>query len=95
MASPRKSDDRTVARTYRAAIRIGEDFITLEETIALPIDASDEEAGASTVPSVRLLTRRSPTFARLRPRPRPSRCATPMHQQATSSATTSLPCKSK
>jgi hypothetical protein len=43
MASPRKSDDRTVARTYRAAIRIGEDFITLEETIALPIDASDEE----------------------------------------------------
>lgn len=43
MASPRKSDDRTVARTYRAAIRIGEDFITLEETIALPVDASDEE----------------------------------------------------
>jgi hypothetical protein len=43
MASPRKSDDRTVSRTYRAAIRIGEDFITLEETIALPLDASDEE----------------------------------------------------
>lgn len=33
-AAPRKNDDRTVARTYRAAIRIGEDFITLEETIA-------------------------------------------------------------
>ena len=32
-----------VSRTYRAAIRIGEDFITLEETIALPLDASDEE----------------------------------------------------
>jgi hypothetical protein len=32
-----------VTRTYRAAIRIGEDFITLEETIALPIDASDAE----------------------------------------------------
>ncbi len=44
MASPRKSgDERTISRTYRAAIRIGEDFITLEETIALPIDASDEE----------------------------------------------------
>jgi hypothetical protein len=44
MASARKSgDERSVSRTYRAAIRIGEDFITLEETIALPIDASDEE----------------------------------------------------
>ena len=44
MASPRKNgDERSVSRTYRAAIRIGEDFITLEETIALPIDASDEE----------------------------------------------------
>ena len=44
MATPRKSgDERTISRTYRAAIRIGEDFITLEETIALPIDASDDE----------------------------------------------------
>jgi hypothetical protein len=44
MANPRKGgDERTVSRTYRAAIRIGEDFITLEETIALPLDASDEE----------------------------------------------------
>lgn len=43
MASPRKGDERLVSRTYRAAIRIGEDFITLEETIALPLDASDEE----------------------------------------------------
>jgi len=44
MATPRKSgEDRTVSRTYRAAIRIGEDFITMEETIALPLDASDEE----------------------------------------------------
>lgn len=31
-----------VTRTYRAAIRLGEDFITLEETITLPLDASDE-----------------------------------------------------
>ena len=44
MASPRKSgDDRMVSRTYRAAIRLGEDFITLEETVTLPLDASDEE----------------------------------------------------
>ena len=44
MAAPRKNgDERVVSRTYRAAIRIGEDFITLEETIALPLDASDEE----------------------------------------------------
>src|SRR5204863_10039203 len=44
MASPRKSgDERLVSRTYRAAIRIGEDFITLGETVTLPLDASDEE----------------------------------------------------
>src|SRR5262245_60107349 len=44
MASPRKSgDERLVSRTYRAAIRLGEDFITLEETISLPLDASDAE----------------------------------------------------
>ncbi|NJN17151.1 MAG: hypothetical protein HC822_13185 [Oscillochloris sp.] len=35
--------ERNVTRTYRAAIRIGEDFITLEETISLPIDAADDE----------------------------------------------------
>ena len=33
----------TVSRTFRAAIRIGEDFYTVEETITLPIDAGDEE----------------------------------------------------
>jgi pyruvate/2-oxoglutarate dehydrogenase complex dihydrolipoamide acyltransferase (E2) component len=43
MATPRKQDDRLVSRTYRAAIRLGEDFITIEETIALPVDASDDE----------------------------------------------------
>lgn len=44
MATPRKnSDDRLVSRTYRAAVRIGEDFITVEETITLPVDASDDE----------------------------------------------------
>jgi len=44
MATPRKSgDERMVSRTYRAAIRIGEDFITMEETITLPPEASDED----------------------------------------------------
>lgn len=32
----------TVARTYRAAIKVGEDYVTLEETVTLPIDASDD-----------------------------------------------------
>jgi hypothetical protein len=35
--------ERSVTRTYRAAIRIGEDFITLEETITLPLDAGDDD----------------------------------------------------
>lgn len=47
MASPEKNgtkrSEQLVSRTYRAAVRLGEDFITLEETITLPIDASDEE----------------------------------------------------
>ncbi|NTW02511.1 MAG: hypothetical protein HGA19_14735 [Oscillochloris sp.] len=42
MSTPTLSE-RSVSRTYRAAIRLGEDFVTLEETIALPLDASDEE----------------------------------------------------
>lgn len=37
------TDPRTVTRSYRAAIRLGEDFITLEQTVVLPIDASDDE----------------------------------------------------
>lgn len=32
-----------VTRTYRTAIRLGEDYITLEETITLPIEASDAD----------------------------------------------------
>jgi hypothetical protein len=48
MATPRKVEEqrapeRSVTRTYRAAVRIGEDFITLEETITLPLDASEDE----------------------------------------------------
>lgn len=32
-----------VTRTFRAALRLGEDFITLEESITLPLDASDDD----------------------------------------------------
>lgn len=38
-----QKEQPTVARTFRAAIRIGEDFYTVEETITLPVDASDDE----------------------------------------------------
>lgn len=41
MSSP--NEPRSVSRTYRAAIRLGDDYVTLEETINLPIDASEEE----------------------------------------------------
>lgn len=41
--APSRNDERSVTRTYRAAIRLGEDFITLEETVTLPLNASDEE----------------------------------------------------
>lgn len=40
---PTPSEERSVTRTYRAAVRLGEDFITLEETITLPVSATDEE----------------------------------------------------
>lgn len=44
MATTRKaSEDRSVSRTYRAAVRLGEDFITIEEIITLPVDATDED----------------------------------------------------
>ncbi len=47
MATPRRREEaaaeRNITRTYRAAIRLGEDFITIEETITLPVDASDED----------------------------------------------------
>lgn len=33
----------SVTRTFRTAMRIGEDFFTLEESIVLPLDASNEE----------------------------------------------------
>ena len=37
-----KNEQPTVSRTFRAALRIGEDFYTVEEMVTLPVDASDE-----------------------------------------------------
>ncbi|WP_298818074.1 hypothetical protein [Chloroflexus sp.] len=34
--------ERSVTRTYRTAIKLGDDFITIEETITLPIDADEQ-----------------------------------------------------
>jgi len=34
--------ERSITRTYRTAIKLGDDFITIEETITLPIDADDQ-----------------------------------------------------
>jgi hypothetical protein len=38
-----REDSAAITRTYRASVRIGEDFLTLEETVSLPLDASDED----------------------------------------------------
>jgi hypothetical protein len=42
-SKPATEQPRGISRTYRAAIRLGEDYLTLEETITLSIDASDDE----------------------------------------------------
>lgn len=55
MATVRKNnDERQVSRTYRAAIRIGEDFITLEETVTLPVDATDEDVAQAVALGLRI-----------------------------------------
>lgn len=43
MEDSQSTSTGSVTRTFRAAMRIGEDFFTLEESIVLPLDASDEE----------------------------------------------------
>jgi len=44
----------TIARTYRAAIKHGEDYTTVEETVVLPIDASDEEIQQAVATGLRI-----------------------------------------
>jgi hypothetical protein len=40
---PTRPQESTVTRTFRAAVKIGEDYVTIEESIALPLDASDAD----------------------------------------------------
>ena len=49
-----QKEQPTVSRTLRAAIRIGEDFYTIEETIVLPIDADDEEIARAVEAGMRI-----------------------------------------
>lgn len=44
----------TVTRSFRAAIRLGEDFITIEETVTLPLDAGDEEIAQAVALGLRI-----------------------------------------
>lgn len=48
------ANEASVTRTYRTAIRCGEDFITIEETVTLPIDASDEEIAKAVETGLRI-----------------------------------------
>lgn len=43
MASKKAQNEPSVSRTYRAAVKIGEDYVTIEETITLDVDASDAQ----------------------------------------------------
>lgn len=48
------ANEALVTRTYRAAIRVGEDYYTIEETISLPPGASDDEIAAALDTSMRI-----------------------------------------
>ena len=43
MASKKAQSEPSISRTYRAAVKIGEDYVTIEETITLDVEASDEQ----------------------------------------------------
>jgi hypothetical protein len=48
------ANEASVTRTYRMAIRCGEDFITIEETVTLPVGASDDEIAAAVETGLRI-----------------------------------------
>ena len=56
MAPARTNDERTVTRTYRAAIKLGDDYVTLEETITLPVTATDEDVAQAVDLGLRIYT---------------------------------------
>lgn len=49
-----QKEQPTISRTLRAAVRIGEDFYTLEETITLPIDASEDDIARAVAAGLRI-----------------------------------------
>lgn len=46
--------DNTVTRLYRAAIKVGEDFITIEEQVTLRSDATDDDIAAAVALGLRI-----------------------------------------
>jgi hypothetical protein len=56
MAPARNTQERSVTRTYRAALKLGEDYVTLEETITLPVGASDEDIEEAVKLGLRIYT---------------------------------------
>lgn len=56
MAPARNTQERSVTRTYRAALKLGEDFVTLEETVTLPVGASDEDIEEAVKLGLRIYT---------------------------------------
>jgi hypothetical protein len=56
MATARNPQDRSVTRTYRAALKLGDDYVTLEETVTLPVGASDEDIEEAVKLGLRIYT---------------------------------------
>lgn len=56
MAPARNPQDRSVTRTYRAALKLGDDYVTLEETVTLPVGASDEDIEEAVKLGLRIYT---------------------------------------
>jgi hypothetical protein len=56
MATARNPQERSVTRTYRAALKLGEDYVTLEETVTLPVGASDEDIEEAVKLGLRIYT---------------------------------------
>lgn len=48
------TNDPSVTRTYRTAIKLGEDYVTLEETITVPVGATDDEIAQAGDTSLRV-----------------------------------------
>lgn len=54
MAKVEQAREAIVTRTLRAAIKVGDDYYTIEETIQLPADASDDEITQAVTTGLRM-----------------------------------------